>query len=375
MSRRKVVSIVGTRPNFMKMAPIAAELARRPERFEHVLVHTGQHYDAAMSDVFFQELGVAEPDVKLDVGSGSHAQQTARIMERLEPVLIEAAPDIVLAPGDVNSTLAAALVAVKLGIPVGHVEAGLRSFDRTMPEEINRVVTDSVSELLFTHSPEARDHLLDEGAAASAVHAVGNTMIDTLVAMRDRIDAIGAPAAHGLQPGGYLVVTLHRPALVDGELLADALEQIAAISRDLTVAFPAHPRTRAAMDALGIDLAETGVRLLEPLGYLEFLSLVASAAGVLTDSGGIQEETTYLGVPCLTLRDNTERPVTVELGTNTLLGLKPERIAEVPVLLEQARNRPARIPDGWDGRAAGRIADVLERVELRVPRAAAPSAR
>jgi UDP-N-acetylglucosamine 2-epimerase (non-hydrolysing) len=364
MRRRRILSVVGTRPNFMKMAPIAAELARRPESFEHVLVHTGQHYDAAMSEIFFAELGVGEPDVRLDVGSGSHAAQTARVMERLEPVLLEAAPDLVLVPGDVNSTLAAALVAAKLQIPVGHVEAGLRSFDRTMPEEINRVVADSVSDLLFIHSPEARDHLLREGADPSAIHAVGNTMIDTLVAMRERIEAAGSPAAHGLSRGAYLVVTLHRPALVDGSLLADAIERLVAISSQMTVVFPAHPRTRAAIEALGIDVGGERLRLLEPLGYVDFLSLVADAAGVLTDSGGIQEETTFLGVPCLTLRENTERPVTVELGTNTLLGLDPARIDDVPALIEQTRSRPARIPPQWDGHAAERIADVLERVAL-----------
>jgi UDP-N-acetylglucosamine 2-epimerase (non-hydrolysing) len=368
MGRRKVLSVVGTRPNFMKMAPIAAELARRPEAFEHVLVHTGQHYDAVMSEVFFAELGVGEPDVRLDVGSGSHAVQTARVMERLEPVLLDAAPDLVLVPGDVNSTLAAALVASKLGIPVGHVEAGLRSFDRTMPEEINRVVADSVSDLLFIHSPEARDHLLREGADAGAIHDVGNTMIDTLVAMRERIATAGIAAANGLAPGSYLVVTLHRPALVDGPLLADAIERLAAVADQLTVVFPAHPRTRARLESLGVDVgaADGPLRIVEPLGYVDFLSLVADAAGVLTDSGGIQEETTFLGVPCLTLRDNTERPVTIELGTNTLLGLDPARIDEAPALIEQTRARPARIPPLWDGRAAERIADVLEGVPLGV---------
>ncbi|MBS1868513.1 MAG: UDP-N-acetylglucosamine 2-epimerase (non-hydrolyzing) [Actinobacteria bacterium] len=365
MSRRKILSVVGTRPNFMKMAPIAAELARRPDAFEHMLVHTGQHYDAVMSEIFFAELGVGEPDVRLDVGSGTHAVQTARVMERLEPVLLDAEPDLVLVPGDVNSTLAAALVASKLGIAVGHVEAGLRSFDRTMPEEINRVVADSISDLLFIHSPEARDHLLREGADADAIHDVGNTMIDTLVAMRERIEAAGVAAANGLEPGGYVVVTLHRPALVDGPLLADAIERLAAVAEQLTVVFPAHPRTRARLASLGVDV-ESGerLRIVEPLGYVDFLSLVADAAGVLTDSGGIQEETTFLGVPCLTLRDSTERPVTIELGTNTLLGLDPARIDEVPELIEQTRTRAARIPPLWDGRAAERIADVLERVPL-----------
>nr|MBA2581428.1 UDP-N-acetylglucosamine 2-epimerase (non-hydrolyzing) [Thermoleophilaceae bacterium] len=361
---RRILSVVGTRPNFMKVAPIAAELARRRSEFDHVLVHTGQHYDDSMSRIFLEELGVGEPDHLLEVGSGSHTQQTARVMERLEPVLLHEQPDLVLVPGDVNSTMAAALVAVKLGLPVGHFEAGLRSFDRTMPEEINRLVADSVSELLFIHSPEARANLLAEGVEPGRIHDVGNTMIDTLVAMRPRIDALGAAAAHGFEPGRYLVVTLHRPALVDGALLADALLALAKVAEALTVVFPAHPRTRAAMDALGLGALGERLHVVEPLGYLEFLSLLADSAGALTDSGGIQEETTYLGIPCFTLRDNTERPITVEMGTNTLLGLAPERIAEVPALIERGAGRAARVPPLWEGHAAARIADVLAGARL-----------
>jgi len=357
--RRKVLSVVGTRPNMMKIAPIAAELGRRADEFEHVLVHTGQHYDREMSEIFLEELGVGEPDYSLGVGSGSHAQQTAAVMERLEPVLLEAEPDVVLVPGDVNSTLAAALTAAKLLLPIGHVEAGLRSFDRTMPEEINRIVADQFSRLLFIHSPEARDNLLAEGCPEAGIHDVGNTMIDSLVAMRDRIDAAAAPEKHGLSAGEYLVVTLHRPALVDGPLLAEAMSQLAALSEALPIVFPVHPRTRAALEALAIDLDRDRLKLLDPIGYVEFLSLVASSAGVLTDSGGIQEETTYLGLPCFTLRSNTERPVTVSMGTNTLLGLDPARIAEVPSLLEAARKKEARIPPLWDGKASERIAEVL----------------
>jgi UDP-N-acetylglucosamine 2-epimerase (non-hydrolysing) len=357
----RIVSVVGTRPNVMKTAPIVAELRRRPERFEHVLVHTGQHYDREMSTVFFEELGVGEPERMLGVGSGSHAEQTARVMERLEPVLVELAPDLVLVPGDVNSTLAAALTAAKLELPVGHVEAGLRSFDRSMPEEINRIIADQLSELLFTHSPEARGNLVAEGRPEAAIHEVGNTMIDTLVAMRDRIESLAVPASHNLERGAYLVVTLHRPALVDGPLLAVALEQLSAVAEQLPVVFPVHPRTRAAIDALREIPLAPGLRLLQPLGYLEFLGLVAGSSGVVTDSGGIQEETTYLGIPCFTLRANTERPVTVEHGTNVLLGLAPERIAEVPALVDEARGRGASAPPLWDGHAAGRIADVIER--------------
>jgi UDP-N-acetylglucosamine 2-epimerase (non-hydrolysing) len=364
MSPRKVVSVVGTRPNIMKTAPVVAQLARRPDEFEQLVVHTGQHYDHAMSQVFLDELGVGEPDRYLGVGSGSHSQQAARVMERLEPVLLEAAPDVVLVPGDVNSTMAAAVTAAKLLVPVGHVEAGLRSFDRSMPEELNRVIADQVAELLFIHSPEARDNLLAEGRDELMIHHVGNTMIDTLVAMRPRIDALAAAAAHGLEPGRYLVVTLHRPALVDGPLLADALGELRAIADELTVVFPAHPRTQAAMETLGIGASDERLRLLDPMGYLEFLSLLSTAAGALTDSGGIQEETTFLGIPCFTLRANTERPITIELGTNTLLGLAPERIAEVPAMIEAARVREAKVPPLWDGKAAERIADVLATAEL-----------
>jgi UDP-N-acetylglucosamine 2-epimerase (non-hydrolysing) len=355
----KIVSVVGTRPNFMKMAPIVAELDRRGEGFESVLVHTGQHYDPIMSEVFFEELGIGRPDYMLDVGSGSHAQQTARVMERLEPVLLEEQPDMVLVPGDVNSTLAAALVASKLGIPIGHVEAGLRSFDRTMPEEVNRIVADRVSDLLFTHSPEARDHLLAEGAAETAIHYVGNTMIDTLVAMRSRVESLQAARGQGLEPGGYALVTLHRPALVDGPLLAEAVEAITELSRELPIVFPAHPRTRKAMEALGLDPRSERFTLLEPLGYLDFLSLLGDAAAVITDSGGIQEESTYLGVPSFTLRDNTERPVTLTMGTNRLLGLRPELLLDVPAMIDEVKGRDALVPPLWDGAASRRIVDVL----------------
>jgi len=340
----------------MKMAPVIRELADRPDDFRQLVVHTGQHYDRAMSEVFLEQLGLAVPDHMLGVGSASHAAQTARVMQRLEPLLLELEPDLILVPGDVNSTLAAALTAAKLDIPVGHVEAGLRSFDRTMPEEVNRVVTDQLSSLLFTHSPEATDHLLREGRRASDIHFVGNTMIDTLVAMKPRFDALGTAGAHGLRREDYLVVTLHRPALVDGPLLRVALEQLEIVAQTMPVIFPIHPRTRAAMATGAISASR--LLLAEPLGYLEFLSLVASARAVLTDSGGIQEETTYLGIPCFTLRDNTERPVTCSLGTNTLLGLDPMRIAEIPALLD--RGQPGgQIPPLWDGHAAKRLVEVL----------------
>ena len=360
-AKRTIAAVVGARPNFVKTAPVVAELSRRSDRFDHVLVHTGQHYDDAMSASFLDELSMGAPDCTLGVGSGSHAQQLARVIERLEPVLVEIAPDLVLVAGDVNSTLGAALAATGLGVPVGHIEAGLRSFDRTMPEETNRVLVDAVADLRFTHSPEARVNLEREGARAETIHEIGNTMIDTLVAMRSRIEAVDAPAAHGLPHGRYLVVTLHRPALVDGPLLGETVGALASVAREMPVVFPAHPRTEKALAAAGTAPGSERLRVLEPLGYIEFLSLVAGAAGVLTDSGGIQEETTFLGVPCFTLRDNTERPVTCEIGTNTLLGLDPARISELPGLIEAAAARPAQVPDGWDGAAAVRLVDVLER--------------
>jgi UDP-N-acetylglucosamine 2-epimerase (non-hydrolysing) len=357
MTRKKILAVVGTRPNFMKIAPIQAALARRPGEFEVRLVHTGQHYDAAMSDIFFTELGIGAPDHSLGIGSGTHTEQTARVMERLEPVLEQ--PDVLLVPGDVNSTLAAALAAAQAGIAVGHVEAGLRSFDRTMPEEINRILTDKVSDLLFTHSPEAEEHLRAEGCDESAIHYVGNTMIDTLVALRRRIESQGSVATYGLQEGHFVLVTLHRPALVDSAMLEEAVAQLDRLAGHLPVLFPAHPRTQKAIAGLGIRGVGDGLKIVEPLGYLEFLSLLSKAAAVLTDSGGIQEEATFLEIPCFTLRDNTERPVTISMGTNVLLGLNPSRIAEIPDLIDEVRARPAAVPPLWDGAAAERIADVL----------------
>jgi len=351
----RLVHVLGTRPNLVKMAPVIAATRERFGAEGSVIVHTGQHYDRAMSEVFFEELGVPAPDHALAVGSGSHAEQTARVLERLEPVLRAECPDLVLVPGDVNSTLAAALCAARLGIAVAHVESGLRSFDRTMPEEVNRVVTDHLAELLFLHSPEAEENLGAEGIPERRRRFVGNTMIDTLVALEDRFRARGAARGLGLEPGGYLLVTLHRPALVDGPLLADAVAALREVARALPVVFPVHPRTRKML--AGADLA--GIELVDPLGYLDFLSLEAEAAAVLTDSGGVQEETTFLGVPCFTLRDNTERPVTVRAGTNTLLGLDPGRIAEIPALLASRRGGRPEPPERWDGEAAGRVADVL----------------
>jgi UDP-N-acetylglucosamine 2-epimerase (non-hydrolysing) len=354
----RIVYVVGARPNFVKMAPVISELRRRLPEARHVLIHTGQHYDRLMSEIFLEELGVPEPDHMLDVGSASHAVQTARVMERVEPVLEAERPDLILVPGDVNSTLAATLVAVKLGIPVAHLESGLRSFDRTMPEEINRIVADEFSDWLLLHCEEAIENLQAEGIADERMHFVGNTMIDSLVVMEERFRNANAAASAGLQPGSYLLVTLHRPALVDGPLLADVIARLNELSSELPVLFPAHPRTRKMMERMGLEPA-AAVRFTEPVSYLEFLSLESDARGVLTDSGGVQEETTYLGVPCFTLRDNTERPVTVRAGTNTLLGLEPERIDDILPALADPK-KVTEPPPMWDGRAAERVADVLE---------------
>lgn len=348
--------VVGARPNFVKMAPVIVAMRREFPDSRHVLVDTGQHYDRLMSGIFREELGVPEPDHILGVGSGTHAVQTARVMERIEPLIEAEGPDLVIVPGDVNSTLAVTLVAAKAGVKLAHLEAGLRSFDRTMPEEINRIVADEFSDLLFIHSDEARSNLSAEGIGSSRVHFVGNTMIDSLVAMEERFRELNAAASLGLSSGEYLLVTLHRPALVDGPLLADVLDALSAVARELPVVFPAHPRTRKMMGAMTVD---AGVHLLDPVGYLEFLSLQAGAAAVLTDSGGVQEETTYLGVPCFTLRANTERPVTVRAGTNTLLGLDPARIADIlPALADADRSAP-NPPPGWDGHAAERVTAVI----------------
>lgn len=354
----RIAYVIGTRPNFVKMAPVIAELRCRMPDGDHVLIHTGQHYDRLMSDVFIEELALPEPNYMLGVGSASHAVQTASVMERLEPVLEEERPDLLVVPGDVNSTLAATLVAVKLGIPIAHLESGLRSFDRTMPEEINRIVTDEFAAYLFLHSDEAVTNLRAEGIADERMHFVGNTMIDSLVAMESRFRDANLVARFGLHAGDYLLVTLHRPALVDGELLADVIARLDEVSRDLPVLFPVHPRTRKRISDMGLESA-TATQIIDPVSYLDFLSLEADAGAVLTDSGGVQEETTYLNVPCFTLRDNTERPITVRAGTNTLLGLDPERILDILPALARPKTTTTP-PPLWDGRAAARLADVVE---------------
>lgn len=358
--RIRIVAVAGARPNFMKIAPLLRELRVR-EGFEVVLVHTGQHYDAAMSERFFAELGIAAPDANLGVGSGTHAQMTAEVLRRMEPLLAEQRPDALVVVGDVNSTIAAALAAVKLDVPVAHVEAGLRSFDRSMPEEINRVLTDAISRWLFVTEPSGEANLLREGIAADRVHFVGNVMIDTLLShleearKRDTLDRLG------LVEQGYGVLTLHRPSNVDDPAqLRGLFEVLEAIHEEIEVVFPVHPRTEAAIER-GLEGRRPRLRLLEPLGYLDFLRLMADARLVLTDSGGIQEETTVLGVPCLTLRENTERPVTVSQGTNRIVGTDPATILAETRKILAGDVTPGAIPDRWDGRAAERIADVLER--------------
>ena len=353
----RILYVVGTRPNLVKTAPVIGALRSRLPESRHTVVHTGQHYDRQMSEVFFEELGMPEPDHMLGVGSGSHAEQTARMMQRLESVLLAESPDLVLVPGDVNSTLAAAITAAKLQIPIGHIESGLRSFDRTMPEEINRIVADQLSELLFLHSDEAVENLRAEGIGDELMHFVGNTMIDTLTALEGRFRELGAARELGLEAGGFVLVTLHRPALVDGPLLTETLAQLEILAEQMPVVFPVHPRTRGMMEAAGAG--GEGLLLTEPLGYLDFLSLMADAGAVLTDSGGIQEETTYLGIPCFTLRDNTERPVTIRAGTNSLLGLDPAAISTIPASLDERPDPPAEAPPLWDGHAAERLAEVV----------------
>jgi UDP-N-acetylglucosamine 2-epimerase (non-hydrolysing) len=355
-----IMHIVGARPNFMKAAPVVRALSARG--VHQTLVHTGQHYDAAMSDVFFRELRLPEPDVNLGVGSGSHAHQTAEVLSRLEPVLQERRPDLVLVYGDVNSTLAATLVCAKLLVRVGHVEAGLRSGDRTMPEEVNRLVTDRLADLLFTPSPDGNDNLLREGVAAEKICLVGNVMIDTLVTLLPQARERGTVLRAGLGLDGqpYALATLHRPSNVDQpEGLRNILLALHDISRNVPVVFPVHPRTRQRLRQLGLEQLNGGLRLVDPLGYLDFLALQASAAVVMTDSGGVQEETTFLGVPCLTMRENTERPVTVTVGTNTLIGQDTDRLrGEVARVLRRDGKR-GTIPPLWDGRASERIADFI----------------
>jgi UDP-N-acetylglucosamine 2-epimerase (non-hydrolysing) len=360
----KILNIVGARPNFMKVAPIYAEMKRRPDDFLPLIVHTGQHYDASMSESFFDDLGMPKPDVYLGVGSASHAVQTAKIMTEFEPVLLAEKPDWVLVVGDVNSTIACALVCSKLGVKVAHVEAGLRSRDRSMPEEINRILTDSISDLLLTPSTDADENLKAEGIAPEKIRFVGNVMIDSLIDHMALAEKSPVREELNLAEKQYAVLTLHRPSNVDGrEAFSGILEALLEIGKEIPIIFPAHPRTTAKIAEFGFadEIKNSGLKLIEPLGYLDFLRLYSGARLVLTDSGGLQEETTVLGIPCLTLRENTERPITVEMGTNQVVGTDKEKIkaAAGRILKQDLSSNSNKIPPLWDGKTAVRICDAL----------------
>ncbi len=362
----KILNVVGARPNFMKMAPIIEALNRRSDVFAHKLVHSGQHYDARMSKAFFDDLGLPRPDINLGVGSGSHAEQTARIMMAFENVCVAEEPDLVIVVGDVNSTMACAITAKKLGIAVAHVEAGLRSRDMTMPEEINRLCTDVLCDYLFTTDRLAGENLEREGVSPERIHFVGNVMIDTLEKHRAMASRLTLLSDLGLRPGGFALLTLHRPSNVDERAtLKGIFEALGDIARDIPIVFPIHPRTRQRAEQFGLmsffeqGPSARGLWITEPLGYLAFLHLTMNARLVLTDSGGLQEETTVLGVPCLTLRWNTERPITCVEGTNQLVGNDPARIREAARQILEGAGAKGRIPEKWDGKAAERIAAVL----------------
>jgi UDP-N-acetylglucosamine 2-epimerase (non-hydrolysing) len=364
---KNILLVAGARPNFMKVAPVMRDLAKHASRARAQIVHTGQHYDADMSEVFFDELGLGRPDRFLGVGSGSHAVQTAKIMIEFERVCLEERPDLVVVVGDVNSTMACAITAKKLGIPVAHVEAGLRSRDWTMPEEINRVVTDAVSDFLFTPSRDADENLLKEGVAPERIHFVGNVMIDSLLRLLPKAEDRDTLARFGVEAGRYAVLTLHRPSNVDdAEVLNGIVEVLTEVSRTLPIVWPVHPRARKNLEAFAllerIERAP-GLKLVPPLGYLDMLALNRRARLILTDSGGLQEEATVLRVPCITLRSNTERPVTVQCGCNQLAGNEPARIRSAIYAVLDGSAREICMPDLWDGRAAERIVDVLLRFQ------------
>ena len=356
----RILHVVGARPNFMKAAPVIREMAGYPDSFEQLLLHTGQHYDPKMSQIFFEELDLPKPDVNLEVGSGSHVWQTTQIMMRFEPILLDFQPDWVVVYGDVNSTLACSLVSSKLNYGVAHVEAGLRSFDRSMPEEINRLVTDQLSELLFTPSEDANRNLEREGIGQDKIHLVGNVMIDTLVQLLPKAENNLSQLAPIYSADGYLLVTLHRPSNVDDPaILKEIMSALEKISLEIQVLFPVHPRTQERISEYGLQPKNPQLVILEPLGYLDFLRLMSKAKLTLTDSGGLQEETTALGIPCITLRENTERPVTVSCGTNVIVGTDKEKIITESLKVLEGRGKKGQVPEKWDGLAAKRIVEVL----------------
>ena len=368
MSTLKVTCVVGARPNFIKMAAIMTEIRKRPH-MDVQLIHTGQHSSPEMSESFFRDLEIPAPDCNLGVSGGSHTEQTAEIMRRIEPVFQQRRPDVLIVVGDVNSTLAASLVAAKMGIRIAHVEAGLRSFDRAMPEEINRIVTDAISDYLFVTEPSGEKHLRSEGVSQEKIFFVGNVMIDTLLRFRARALQSGVLERFELQPKSYALVTVHRPSNVDDPANLRALvDMLMTLSREVRIVFPVHPRTMQRIEAAGIP--HEGLMLIPPQSYLDFVKLMSEARVVLTDSGGIQEETTILGVPCITMRENTERPVTIDQGTNRLVGADPKKILPAAQEILRGEANLDRRPDLWDGNAAKRILDVLERVVLGAENAA-----
>jgi UDP-N-acetylglucosamine 2-epimerase (non-hydrolysing) len=358
---KKIISVVGARPNFMKVAPIHKSFLSYNGKIEHHICHTGQHYDENMSKIFFEDLELPHPDYYLGVGSGSHSVQTAKIMIEFEKVLLSEKPEMIIVVGDVNSTIACSLVASKLGIKVVHVEAGLRSFDRTMPEEINRILTDTISDFLFVTEPSGLQNLKNEGIPESKVHYVGNVMIDSLITYLPKAGKSDIFSKLGVGKNKYILITLHRPSNVDSEkFLRKLVHVFNSLSERLNIVFPVHPRTRKNMEEFGLVKAlSAGVLLTEPIGYIDFLALTKETALVVTDSGGIQEESTYLGVQCITVRDNTERPITVELGTNQLVGTDLDAVQRAAESVLDGNIKRGRIPELWDGKTAERIAKIL----------------
>ena len=357
----KVITVAGARPNFIKISPLCRAFSKRQDQFQHLICHTGQHFDRNMSKVFFDALDMPEPDFNLGVGGGSHATQTARIMVEFEKILNQEKPALILVPGDVNSTLACSVVASKLGVRVGHVESGLRSFDRGMPEEINRIVTDVLSDMLFVSEESGMINLKNEGIADDKVHFVGNIMIDSLVHFLPTIEKSSIHDEMGLEKGEYTLLTFHRPSNVDnGETLADLVGMLNRLSSKTQLVFPVHPRTRKNLEKYNLlkDL-NSEIRLLEPIGYLDFLALTRSSKLLITDSGGIQEETTFLGVQCITVRDNTERPVTVTVGTNQLIGTDFNKVEKAAEEVLSGNIKAGKVPDKWDGATAERILDII----------------